>query len=145
MRDEYKPGDLSVRLSFGRVYGTSANRGQIKPAIEITDQTSGRVLIIDITAAELAEMLGGGAAEVPADRVQGFRGVGKWGRYLKTTQRLVKGQTGDYEIKDGEGAKLPHIAKVIAEIEADGYRCDSPRRNNSGQWVIIGRRYDEKP
>lgn len=30
-------------------------------------------------------------------------------------------------------------------IEADGYVVDEPHRNNAGQWVIFGRRYDDQP
>jgi hypothetical protein len=143
MRDDHKPGDLSVRLSFGRVYGTGPDRGAIKPAIEITDQTSSRVLTIELTPTELVEMFTGGAAAVPADRVNGFKGVRRWGKYLHTMQMNVKTESGDHAADDP--FKLPHVGKVVDEIEAAGYVADTPRRNNQGQWVIIGRKYADKP
>jgi hypothetical protein len=148
MRDQFKPGDLAIRLGFGRVYGSGPDRGQVKPHIEIADQTSGKILTIDLTADDLVEILGGGAAMVPADRVSGFRGVATWGRYLKTATRRVKSVGDDYRLRDGDLAKarsLPHIAYAIAELEADGYSCDTPRRDNTQHWLIVGRRYDEQP
>jgi hypothetical protein len=148
MRDQFKPGDLAIRLGFGRVYGSGPDRGQVKPHIEIADQTSGKILTIDLTADDLVEMLSGGAAMVPADRVSGFRGVATWGRYLKTITRKVKTEGDDYKLRDGDlrkAAQLPHVAKVIAEIEADGYACDTPRRDNTMHWVLIGRKYDVQP
>jgi len=42
MREEFKPGDLSVRLSFVNVMGTSPDANTIAPTLEVTDRTSGR-------------------------------------------------------------------------------------------------------
>jgi len=139
MRDDFKPGDLSVRIAFGRVYGNGPDRGQVRASIEIADQTSGKQITIEIT-----EMLAGGAAEVSADQVQGFRGLARWGKYLKTKQLSVKSKMDDYAFK-GDPTKLRHVAEAIAALAADGYEADTPRRNNQGQWVIVGRRYDEQP
>lgn len=146
MREDYKPGDLSVRLGFGRVYGTGPDRGNIKPHLEITDQCSGKTLTINLTPEDLAEMLGGGAAQVLADAVIGFKGLRDFGKKHEMVQRVVKTQSGDYNFQDGDKQirKLPHLAPVIAELEAEGYRADTPRRNNSGGWVVIGRRYVEQ-
>lgn len=146
MRGETNPGDLSVRLAFGQTYGMGPERGKVSPRLEVTDQKSGRQLEIDLTHEDLVEMLAGGAAEVPADRVTGFRGVRDWGKTHVHVTRLVTTQPSDWNIREGEGArKLPHVAAVIAEMEADGYRCDAPRRNNGGQWVLIGRKYEDLP
>lgn len=144
MRDEFKPGDLSVRLAFGRVYSTGADQGKIKPSLEITDRTSGEQLTIEITGEQLTEMLAAGAAEVSADKVQGFRRLSRWGKYLKTTQRTVKTRPDDYAFK-GDPATLPHVAPAIADLQSQGYDPDRPRRNNAGQWAIVGRRYDDQP
>lgn len=141
MRDS-KPGDLSVRLSFSRIMSPKAEG--IFPCLEITDGTSGLCLMIELTAAQIAEMLAGGAAEVTADKVAGFGSVGNWGKYLKTMRVLVDVEHGDY-IGNADPAALPHVAAAIAEVESAGYRCNKPRRNNAMQWVVTGRRYDDRP
>jgi hypothetical protein len=147
MREDYKPGDLSVRLQFGRVYGGGPDRGKIKPGIEIVDECSGKQINIELTAEQLAEMLGGGAAQVDADKVSGFKGLRDWGKTQEMVTRMVDVDLGDWKVREDDKAArtLPHVAAVIAEIEADGYRVDAPRRNNNGKWVLIGRRYVEKP
>ena len=148
MHEDHKPGDLSVRLSFGRVYGTGSDRGQVKPGIEITCQTSGKKLTIELTPEDLAEMLAGGAAEIPTDRVNGFQGVHDWGKDHVLVTRKVKTEADDYKLRygaHGQPRQLPHVAKVIAEIEADGYKAADPRRDNTGHWVIIGRKYEARP
>src|SRR6185369_4844617 len=139
MREEFKPGDLSVRIAFGRVYGTSPERGRVKPSIEITDQTSGLHLTVELTAEDLTEILAGGAAEIPVARVSGFKGVGRWGKYLHTMTINVKAENSDYAHK-GKPNELPHVAAGIAQVEAAGYIADTPRRNNQSQWVITGRK-----
>jgi len=143
MRDEYTPGDLSVRIGFSRYYGKDSEEEVTVPTIEIADQTSGKVLRLKLTAAQLTEMLSGPTVQVAAADVDGFNGLAQWGRYLKTVQRTVSTRIGDYKAEKPE--ELPYVAEVIAEIEADGYRADRPRRNNAQQWVIFGRRYDETP
>lgn len=143
MRDDHQPGDLSARLTFGRVFGTGPDAGQTRPILSITCETSGLTLELPLTAAQLADMLSGSAAYVPTDKVSGFRGIKNWGKYSRHVTRTVAAQQGDYATKI-DARKLPHLASVIAEIEADGYRCDMPRRNNGGQWVIIGRKYVDK-
>lgn len=147
MRDDPKPGDLSVRIRFARVYGNGPDRGAIKPGLTIRDEASGKQLDIELSAADFAEMLGGGEARVKAKDVSGFKGVRDWGKEHQMVSRTVKAEPGDWQAREDDKAAraLPHVAAVIAEIEADGYRVESPRRNNSGQWVIIGRRYVAKP
>ena len=143
-RDEYKPGDLSVRLSFGQVMGIRADltSERVIPRLEITDQTSGKTVNIELTSRQLTEMLAGSSAEVTADHVTGFKGLAQWGKFQKVVTRTVKTQMGDF---NADPMTLPYVAEVIAEFEADGYTCDVPRRNNSGQWVLFGRRYDNQP
>jgi hypothetical protein len=143
-REEYQPGDLSIRFSFGRVYGTGPDRGKIRPGIEITDQTSGLTLTLNLTPEDLAELFAAGAAQVPAASVHGFKGVSQWGKYLHIMTVNVKSESGDYAHK-GKPRSLPHVAAGIAEIEAAGYVADTPHRNNQNQWVITGRKYEPKP
>lgn len=142
MRDD-KPGDLSVRLSFGRVIGNGPDDGKIRPSLHIADGTSGRNLEIELTPAQLTEMLSGGAAQVTADKVRGFRGVQDWGKYHKIVTEYVPVASG--EQYDASPYDLDHVAEAVRRIEAQGYVIDRPRRNNRRQWVIIGRRYDEQP
>lgn len=142
-RDEFTPGDLSVRMSFVRVMGRGPDSGKVMPTIEVTDQVSGALIRMQLTAEQLTEMLCGGAADVSADKVTGYRGIRHWGRYQKVDQRLVDTQMGDYNVSDPKS--LPYVAEAIAELEADGYEVATPRRNNSSKWVIFGRRYDEHP
>jgi hypothetical protein len=144
MRNEHKPGDLAVRIAFGRVYGGGPDQGMVKPSIEIEDQKSGKHLVIELTAGDIAELLAASRVEVPASHVRGFGGLRDWGKTHEMVTRTVKVEPNDWKVPS-DSAKavraLPHVAKVIAEVEADGYRCDAPRRNNGGQWIIIGRRY----
>jgi hypothetical protein len=143
MRDR-NPGDLAVRLVFSRVYGSGPDSGQVRPSIEISDGTSGLSLNIELTPHLLTEMLGGGSAEVTADKVQGFKGLRDWGKHLKTMSKSVSVEQGDYKHKD-DPETLPHVAKAIAEITAAGYIPGTPRMNNAQKWVITGRRYDDQP
>lgn len=148
MREDYKPGDMSVQLAFGRIFG-GPDQGQIKPHLSVTDQTSGRSITINLTAEDLAEMLAGGTANIPADRIIGYKSTKVWGKYPKIKKLTVKTQGDDYKLRDGDlGTKaplLPHIAPAIAQLVADGFVPDAPRRNNSGEWVLVGRRYDDNP
>lgn len=141
MREE-NPGDLSVRLGFGRMMGTGPDAGGIRPRLEIQDGTSGSTLTIELTAADLAEMLAGGAAFVTADKVTGFKGLSRWGKFMKLKTVHVPTEGGDYAVRGPEAVRLPGVAKAIAELEAEGYTCDTPSRNNAAKWVIHGRRYD---
>jgi hypothetical protein len=143
MRDEYQPGDLSIRIGFARGYG--ADSGKVHPKVEITDQTSGLHVELQLTAEQLVDMLGGSEAQVPAAKVSGYRGVRNWGKYLHIKTATVKTKPGDYKLGEADPRELPHVAEAVAEIEAAGYRCDTPRRNNGQQWVIVGRRYDDTP
>lgn len=146
MRSDEEKGSVSVRLSFGRVYGSGPERGKIKPSLEVSDATSGASLTVDLTEADLAELFAGGAAHVPAVRVSGHRHLGRWGRYSKHVQRMVPTVVGDYDTKEAGAIRaLPYLAPVISELEAEGWTVETPRRNNSSKWVIIGRRYDETP
>jgi hypothetical protein len=140
-RDEFKPGDLAVRLAFSR--GMSSTTG-VFPHLEVTDQTSGSTIDIRLTAEQITEMLAGGTANVTADKVTGFKGLSRWGKYHKVTSRVVPGQSGDYDSKD-HPETLPHVAAAIEEIEAEGFVCDKPRRTNAGDWAVFGRRYDDQP
>lgn len=143
MREEFKPGDLSVRLGFARINSLDPETDRVRPSIEISDHTSGLTLRIELTAAQLAEMLAGGSAEVSRSDVTGFGGLARWGKYLKIITAQVPAQLGD--LKTGDPRTLPHVAVAIRELEADGYTCGTPRRNNTRQWVITGRRYDDEP
>lgn len=138
------PGDLSVRISFARIYGGGPDQGKLRPAIEISDGTSGKTLTLEITPEQLADMLSGSAAQVPADQVRGFTGLKKWGMYRETVQRVTATRPGDYAHRD-KPHELEHVAHVIEQIEAEGYTCAEPRMNNAGKWVIVGYRYGEKP
>lgn len=143
MREEYQPGDLSVRIGFGRVMGNGPDAGTVKPTIEITDQTSGNSLQIEITAKDFTDLMSGGGVEVPRDRVSGFKGLSRWGRYLKIRHKVVPSGSGDYLVKT-DPLELPHVADAVAEIEADGFTCDKPSLSH-GNWRVVGRRYDETP
>lgn len=143
IRDEYNPGDLSVRLSFPRASGPGLIDDRVCPTLSITCQTSGLTLELDLTPAQLAEMLGSGSAQVAAKSVTGFAGVRDWGKRAKVITRTVDTASGDYSAK--APASLPHVAPVIADMRADGWQVEAPRRNNSGKWVLVGRKYtDEK-
>jgi hypothetical protein len=141
MRDD-NPGDLGIRFGFGRVYGMGPDAGKIKPTLEITDGTSGRVLTIELTAEDWTEMLASGEARIPAARVSGFKGVRDWGKFHHMQTRYVAVKSGDRDEDDPR--KLPHVAEVAQELARQGYQCDKPRRNNQGQWVIIGRKYTDE-
>lgn len=143
MREEYTPGDLSVRLSFPTTMNT-LDGDRIRPSLEIVDQTSGRAMQIDLTSDQLVRMLSGGSASVSADQVSGFRGLDQWGKYLGVTSRAVPTRSEDYKFK-GDPASLPQVAEAIRELEAEGFTCDAPRRNNASQWIIVGRRYTDQP
>jgi len=75
---------------------------------------------------------------------QGFRGLRDWGKYLHTMQVTVKVQNGDYNF-EGVPEDLPHVSKAIAQLQDAGYKVGAKVKNHGGQWVIIGRRYDDKP
>jgi hypothetical protein len=143
-RDDFKPGDLAVRLSFARALGFRSDRPAVSPRLEILDQTSGSTIEIELTAEQLTEMLSGGSADVTADKVTGFKGLGRWGKFQKTISRTVPGQPNDYKFRD-HPENLSHVMAAVEQIEADGYVCDTPRLNNARQWVIFGRRYDGQP
>lgn len=143
MREENKPGDLSARISFGRWMGNGPNAGKVCPRLSITCETSGLGLELELTPEQLADMLSGSAAQVSATEVHGFRGIKNWGRYSKHVTRTVPVKIDDYK-SAGSPRKLPHVAPVIEELEADGWRVDVPRRNNGAQWVITGRKYVDK-
>jgi hypothetical protein len=142
-RDEFTPGDMSARISFPRTMGTGPNSGKVHATLEVTDEVSGGTIRLDLTPEQLTDMLSGSAAEVSASKVSGYAGVRNWGRYQKVTSRVVSVERDDH--KAAEAASLPHVAKVIAELEADGFKVDPVRRNNAGQYVIFGRRYDDLP
>jgi hypothetical protein len=143
MRRNDKPGELSIRIGFARSYGTGADANKVHPSIEVTDETSGLHLELQLTAEQFTELLSGSQTHVSADKVSGFQGIGNWGKYLHLMSQKVSIQSGDYSAVDPR--ELPHVAEAIKSIEDAGYRCDSPRRNNGGQWVLTGRRYDAKP
>jgi hypothetical protein len=145
MSSEYTPGDLGVRIAFTRSFGLSEGSRQVHPTIEIRDQTSGKTLEIELTAEQLAAVLSGSEAQVPALRVTGFKGVAQWGKYHKSVSQGVKMAADDYRVEGDAIRKLPHVAQVIAQMEADGYTVERPRQNNARMWVIIGRRYDDQP
>jgi hypothetical protein len=142
-RDEFKPGDLAVRLSFARTMGNLGGNSVI-PRLEVTDQTSGSTISIELTAEQITEMLAGGSAGVTADNVTGFKGLARWGKYQKITSRTVPVESGDYKFHETP-LVLPHVMAAVRAIEAYGYEADTPRRNNAQQWVIVGRRYDDEP
>lgn len=141
------PGDLGVRFSFGRVYGNGPDRGEIKPSLEITDATSGKVLKIALTAEDIAEMLAGGAARVEAANVQGLKGLNDWGKFQHHKTIYVPTKSDDWKVTDRDKpTDLPHVALAVQSLKQEGYRADRPHRNNRGQWVVIGRKYtDERP
>lgn len=142
MREDHKPGDLSARISFGRVMGNGPDSGKIRPSLSITCETSGLNLELDLTPEQLTEMLSGGAAQIAASKVSGFRGLARWGKYHQSISRTVATRVGDYS---ADPTTLQYVMEKVHEIEAEGYKCDTPRRNNKQQWVITGRRYVEKP
>lgn len=144
MRDD-KPGDLALRMVFARMMGNGPDAMNVRPALHISDGTSGLNLEIELTPSLLTELLAGGEARVAADKVSGFKRLRDWGKYHKMVTRLVPFERDDYGHDVNKASDLPHVAKMMAEIEADGYVCDRPRRNNARQWVIIGRRYDDQP
>lgn len=148
MKDR-KPGDFTVRIGFGREFGGGEDQGMLKPSLAITDGTSRLTLTLKLSAADIAEMLNGSEVRIDAEQVTGFQGVKNWGKYHRHATRTVKTEPGDYKFgySDGEAIrKLPHIAPIIAELEADGYRVvGTPSRDNSGLWQITGRRYDDQP
>lgn len=139
----HEPGSLAVRISFARVFGRGPDQGKLRPSLEITDGTSGRVLEIELTGEEIAELIAGSEVQAAADRVSGFKSLRDFGKYHKMTTVHVATEKGDYKTDDPY--TLPHVSKAVDEIEAMGYVCDKPRRNNESKWVIIGRRYDDKP
>src|ERR1051325_825818 len=141
-RDNYQPGDLSVRFKFNRTIGNGLDVGKVTPSVEITDQTSGLSIEFELTAEQLTKLFAGSAAEISADKVEGFKDIKNWGKRLKIAQRYVQIESGSWP---RDSRKLPHVAKVIAELESEGYGCDKPYRNNAGKWVITGRRYDDQP
>lgn len=142
-RDGYIPGDMSARITFPRTMGIGPDSGKVTPTLEITDEVSGSTIRLDLTPEQLTDMLSGAAAAVPAAKVSGYPGVRNWGRYQKVTSRTVPVERDDH--KATEAASLPHVAMAIHELEADGFEADPVRRNNAGQYVIFGRRYDELP
>jgi hypothetical protein len=150
MRDS-KPGDLTIRMGFARMMGmmgTGPDAMSVRPSIQITDGTSSKQLTIELTPQLLTEMLAGGEARVTADKVSGFGGLQDFGKYHQMAARYVPVQNGDVSRKKGEEIDprtLPHVAAVLKELEADGFTCDFPRRNNQAKWVIIGRKYTAKP
>lgn len=147
MKDS-NPGDMSVRIGFARVFGGGPEQGQLRPSIQITDGTSGLTLELNLTAADIAELISGSEVRVTANDVTGFGGVQQWGKYRKHKTLRVETAPGDYKLKDRDGAAiraLPHVAPLVAELEADGFRVDTPTRDNSGHWRVTGRRYDEQP
>jgi hypothetical protein len=139
-REENQPGDLSARISFGRVMGTGPEAGTIRPTLSITCETSGLNLELTLTPTQLVEMLSGSQAQVLAENVSGFRDIKNWGKYSEHVRRAVPIQTGDYA-HEGNPRALPHLAPVIAELQDDGWQVDTPRRDNGGKWIIVGRRY----
>lgn len=146
MSKDNTPGDLSIRIGFARVFGGGADQGKLRPSLEITDGTSCKTIVIELDPADLAELMSGSAVDVTADRVSGFKALRDFGKYHKMISRTVKTEPGDHKAKTSADMRaLPHVAKAIAEIEADGYRCDSPHRNNAGLWVVIGRRCEDRP
>lgn len=144
MRDD-KPGDLGIQIGFARVFGDGSDQGKLKPSLQITDGTSGRNLEIELEPEHIAELMSGSEVRVTGDKVTGFRSLRDFGKYHKMVSVHVPTQKGDYRVEGRAVRALPYIAKAIADIEADGYRCDTPRRNNASQWVIVGRRYDDQP
>lgn len=144
MQEDRKPGDLSARLSFSHGMSFGPDGRKIHPHLLITCATSGFVLELNLTPEQLTDMLSGGAADVPADKVSGFKNVKLWGKYEQVQTRTVDTSPRDYAFK-GDPRELPHLAPVIAEMEADGWRVDRPRRNNSSKWVLIGRTYVDQP
>lgn len=145
-RDE-KPGDLSVRMVFSRIMGIGPDAMKVRPRICISDGTSGLTLEIELTPELLTEFLAGGEARASAERVTGFKSLKNWGKFLKVVMKHVPIEPGDYAMTGDpiDPRSLPHVAAMISDIEADGYVCDVPRRNNNRQWVVVGRRYDEQP
>lgn len=142
MRDD-KPGDLGIRLGFGRVIGTGADAGKIKPSLEVTDSCSGRTLTIELTPEQLAEILASGEARVTADKVSGFKGIRDWGKYHKHMTMKVASKGGDYA-KANDPLALPHVALAVAEVERAGYKAEKPSLSH-GTWRVTGRRYDDTP
>jgi hypothetical protein len=141
-REENQPGDLSARISFGRVMGTGPEAGTIRPTLSITCETSGLNLELNLTPTQLVDMLSGSQAVVPAEMVSGFRDIKNWGKYSEHVTRTVYVQSGDY--RSDTPSTLPHVAPVIAELEAEGWRVDTPRQGGGGKWVIIGRKYVDR-
>jgi len=138
MREDHKPGDLNAQISF--VHGMGET--QIWPILTITCATSGLTLELELRPEQLAEMMGGRSAYVPAGKVSGFQGIRKWGKYSQHVTRTVRQEFGDSRTEDPK--VLPHVAPVLREMQADGWEVGTPRRNNQGQWVLIGRKYVDK-
>jgi hypothetical protein len=144
MREDYKPGDLSARIVFSRVMGNGPDAGKVRPALSITCQTSGLTLELELTPVQLTEMLSGSSADVPADKVTGFKHIQRWGKYAISQARYIDTSPRDYAHK-GDPRELPHLAPVIADMESYGWSVDTPHRNNSGKWVLFGRKYVDQP
>lgn len=147
MRDA-NPGDMSVRIGFARVYGGGEDQGALRPSLQITDGTSGLTITLDLTAADIAELMAGSDVRVTADKVTGHRGARDWGKYHKHQTLSVSTQPGDHKLRDRDSAAiraLPHVAPLVAQLEADGYRVGTPTRDNTGKWRVTGRRYDAQP
>jgi len=140
--NDSKPGDLSVRIGFARVFGGGPDQGSLRPTLTITDSTSSKSLSIELTGEDIAELLAGGEVRASATRVTGFRGLRDFGKYHKMVTVHVPTRVGDYSADPHD---LQYVMEKVDEIKAMGYVCDTPRRNNNSQWVIIGRRYDDQP
>jgi hypothetical protein len=150
MREREEKGAVSVRIGFATEYGRIRKDGtgsRVAPHIEIRDETSGKVIDIKLTAVQFTEMLAGSEARIAPDAVAGFGALPEWGKFMKHTDVRVPIQHRDYmsSKSDTDPRVLPHVDEACARLEADGWQVDTPRRNNGGQWVIVGRRYDDEP
>jgi len=145
-RDERKPGDLSIRFGFARVFGGGPDQGELRPSLSITDGPSGKSIEIELNPADLAELMSGSEVQVTAAAVSGFRALRDFGKRHEMSTRTAKSEPGDYRhLRDTNKVKaLPHVAAMIADLEDAGYRCDLPRLNNAGMWTVVGRRYIEQ-
>lgn len=146
MDNDKQPGGLRIRIGFARIFGGGGPaQGQLKPSLEITDASSGRTVTVELSGADIAEMLSGSEVTVPAENVSGFKAFRDFGKVHSMQTRSAKSEPGDYRVlRDTAKVKaLPHVAAMIADLESLGYRCGLPSLNNSSVWTVHGRRYDE--
>lgn len=116
--------EMSVRMAFG------TNGSDRTVHLYIEDKTSGvMVFNADLDPDQFTAMMGGGAADVLAFFTPSPERIGRVHQHGETTISAYDN-------------KLPEAEKYAETWRAEnGWETVEVRRNNQGQWVIIGRRW----